>query len=144
MKRLLVVLVAVGAAIVGWSVAGGVVRSLRKSDADPKAVANLLRIASDLNQYTPMMVDSETEWINTGAEQGVIIYNYRLVHLDQSQVSGADLEATLSPGVVNAACTNPKTRERFLDRGVAMRYSYYDQTRHLMTSFDVTRSKCDR
>jgi hypothetical protein len=142
MKRVALVLVAIGAGVVGWTFAHEALGGLRDHESNPGTVDRLLRIASGLNKNTPMMVDSETEWMNTGAEEGVIIYNYRLVHVSQSSVSAADLRAAAMHGITNAACTTPQTRTQFLDRGIAMRYSYYDQARHLITSFDITQAMC--
>jgi hypothetical protein len=74
--------------------------------------------------------------------EGVFVYNYRLVNLSAEQVDSNHLVQVLQPQVKNAACTNPDTREKFLDKGVALRYTYSDMNRRHLTQIEIKPSDC--
>jgi hypothetical protein len=107
-----------------------------------KASELLQSVAERLNKLTPMMVDGETELTSIGAEPGAIVYHYRLINVDASTIPPDRLRAAAQPAVANRACTNAGTRRHFLDRGIVMRYSYYDRNRQFITVFDITVADC--
>jgi hypothetical protein len=102
----------------------------------------LQTVAEKLNEHTPMMVDGETELTSIGVGPGAIVYQYRLINVDASAVPPDQLRAAAQPAVANRACTKAETRRDFLDRGIVMRYSYYDRNRQFITAFDVTVADC--
>ena len=142
MKRLLVLAVGVVAAALGGSIGRDLTRSALHAEPNVRSLGFLLQVASKLNASMPMMVDAETELTNVGAEQGVIVYNYRLVSTDATSLDPLEVSAALRPSVTKASCSNPKTRHEFLDNGIVMRYVYFDRSRRFITSFDVTHSEC--
>lgn len=128
------------ATVLAAALSGLVGRSASAQDAPSPEV--LQNVATKLNEHTPVMVDGETELTGIGAEPGAIIYYYRLISIDASTVSPEQIRAVAQPVVANRACTNSMTRREFLDRGVAMRYSYYDRNRQFILTFDITVADC--
>lgn len=112
-------------------------------DEDPTSGEFLSKVASEVNKNVPMMVDKDTELMNTMGLEGVFVYNYRLVNL----LSAKDLDLNkfleiLRPQVTNAACTQPDTRAQFLDKGVVLRYTYSDKDRRHLAQIDVNPADC--
>ena len=109
--------------------------------ADP-TLAVLNRVASELNKNLPMRIDQETELMNVGAREGVIVYNYRCLNFTASELNADTLVEELRPSALRQACTTPETADGLLKRGVAMRFSYVDRSRAFITAFDVTPENC--
>ena len=104
--------------------------------------ASLSKLASDMNKGLPMMVDKETELMNTLGLEGVVAYNYRFVNTLSSEIDATQLLSELKAQVSRSACTNPQTRDGLLKHGVTMRYTYVDRDRTYIGSFDVTPASC--
>jgi hypothetical protein len=134
------------ALIVGALVAGTIgreaVRSFFGRQQDPTSQAFLSRVASEINKNLPMIVDKETELVNVLGLEATIVYNYRLVNADASEVDASAFIGQMQPTVSKAACSSPQTRDDFLEKGITMRYSYADQDRVHIASFDVTPQSC--
>ena len=109
---------------------------------DVRSAAFLAEVAAELNKQLPKPVDQETEVTSVTGLEGVFVYNYTLVNRVASEVDGSHLVATLQPQVTQAACAAPDTRDKFLNQGVTLRYSYADKTGSAIASFDVTPQDC--
>ncbi|MEM7049242.1 MAG: hypothetical protein AAF604_06260 [Acidobacteriota bacterium] len=135
MGNRLMVLILMVAVVVLTACGGG--------DGEPDGPSQelLLEVASEINKGGPMMVDRETELVNVGAEPSAIVYNYRLVNLTAADITAEEIQA-LKPTVVNSACSQPKTRQDFLDQGIAMKYSYSAKDMVFLTEFTVEPSDC--
>jgi hypothetical protein len=101
------------------------------------------KVASEINRSLPMSLDKETDLMNVLGLEAMIVYNYRLVNAEASQIDSAALVNELKPTVSKAACSTPQTREDFLKKGITMRYTYSDKDRVHIASFDVTPASCD-
>jgi hypothetical protein len=88
------------------------------------------------------MLDGDTEVTDTTAMEGVFIYNYRLVNHRANEVRASTLIATARPAIAKQVCDRPETRDRFLRKGIALRYVYSDRDRRPIASFDVTEHDC--
>ena len=106
---------------------------------DPTSLAVLTRVASEINKNMPMMVDQLTELMNVTVLPGIIVYNYKLNVTTYDEAPADILE--LRPDVLRQACSQPDTSD-FLKTGVTMRYSYLDENRTFINSFDVTPDDC--
>lgn len=139
----------VGAGIVGALVLGVLAKESVRSYFDRArsqdlATAEVLnKAASAINSRLPMMVDKDTEATNAVAFEGVLVYNYRLVHLSVEEVNPNELLETLRPSLTNAACTTPQTRDTFLSNGVSLRYSYYDREKSHIGFIEISPEDCD-
>ena len=114
--------------------------SANRSGLVPEAA--LARVADEVNKTLPRMLDQETEMSTTMALPGVFVYKYRLVNYSVEQLEPAKLVAKLRPAVINTACTSPPTRDGFLKRGVAVRYTYEDRDRKYIAKIDVSAADC--
>ncbi len=134
-----------------WFVAAGAVAGfliwwavpeLLKINEDPRSQARLGRIAAELNRSVPVMIDPETELMPVQGEEGVLIYNYRLVHHSAAQINRDKFAAGAKPHLRQAACSTAETRDDFLKKGVTLRYAYYDKDKQHIATIDVTPADC--
>jgi hypothetical protein len=69
-------------------------------------------------------------------------HHYRLTNYAAGDLDKEKLFRTLRPEVTNSACTTPETRDTFLKRGIAVRYSYAYKERTYLGRIDVTPKDC--
>lgn len=119
-----------------------VTRSILDHGNDIRSARTLLKVASDMNRSLPVMVDKVTELSTTTAIDGVLIYNYRLLGVSARDIDTGGLIASLKPQVVNGACSFPGTRGPLLNKGVTLRYAYYDEQWTYLASVDVLPTDC--
>lgn len=142
-----VAIVGVVVAILAAAISGAMGRTAAKavlhSSPDYASEAFLSQLASKMNKTMPMIVDSGTEVTSSLGLPGVIAYRYRLTKIAASNVDADSVVKLLKPKTTNAVCTNPKTRDTFLNHGVTMRYTYYDSASVYIASFDVKPTDCE-
>ena len=109
---------------------------------EPISPARLQAAADKLNNFTPMKVDSVTELSRVRVEGRAFVYEYRLLGIDTSAISPDRIRMFAHAGAAKQNCANAQTRGEFLDRGVVMRYKYFDGNHQLITTFDVTAADC--
>ncbi len=103
---------------------------------------NLVRMTSQVAKTLPMLVDKETELYAVGAEDKAIRYNYRLVNHAKSDITLDPFVKAIKPGIINGNCSNPETRKGLLEKGVAMKYEYYDSSKVFIVELVVTSADC--
>lgn len=108
----------------------------------PRSMERLGQLADALNKTLPRAVDKETEWVSTTGLTGMFVYHYRLTNYAAADLDKEKLIQSLRAEVTNSACTTPETRDTFLKRGIAVRYSYADKERTYLGSIDVTPKDC--
>ena len=108
----------------------------------PRSQAHLSKVAAELNQSVPVMIDKETELMPVAGHEGMLIYNYRLVGYEVSKLDHAKFAAGAKQRVMQGACNAPETRDGFLKKGVTLRYSYYDKDKQHIATVDVTPADC--
>ncbi len=113
-----------------------------KINEDPRSQTRLSRIAAELNRSVPVMIDQETELMPVQSAEGILIYNYRLVHYSVNQVDRDKFAAGAKPRLRQKACATPETRDDFLKKGVTLRYAYYDKNKQPIATIDVTPADC--
>lgn len=109
---------------------------------DPRSATRLSRIAAELNRSVPVMIDAETELMPTQSAEGVLIYNYRLVNYSAAQIDGVKFAAGAKERVRQGACNTAETRDDFLNKGVTLRYTYYDKDKRHIATVDITPADC--
>jgi hypothetical protein len=109
---------------------------------DVRSAAFLGKVAAEFNKQLPKQVDAETELANVTGLEGVLVYNYRLVNQLASEVDGTALVSAIKPNTTAAACNTPDTRDKFIKRGIALRYTYADKSGSPIASFDVLPTDC--
>ena len=110
--------------------------------ADPRSVEYLNRIAAEINQSVPVMIDEETELLPTTVGHAMLIYNYRLVKHSATQLDHQKFADGAKQKVTQGACSRPETRDGFLKEGVTLRYSYFDKDKQHIATVDVTPADC--
>ena len=88
---------------------------------------NLMKVASELNESCPIMVDSETRFDNALASTNKTFqYFYTLVNVEINEVNPAEGKKVLEPQITNMVKTNPDMKV-LRDLGVTFKYSYRDK-----------------
>jgi len=102
---------------------------------------NLTTAANDLNKNLPMMVDKITEAFVVTPRDHELEFSYRVVTLQASEI---DLNTNgVKSDRINYTCSTPTIRP-LIDRGISMRYSYYDKNRIFIFSTLVNKSDCNK
>ncbi len=136
-----------------WFVAAGVlmgfilwraVPALLQTDEDPRSEQHLSRVAAELNRSVPVMIDAETELMPAQSAEGILIYNYRLVHYSAARINAAKFAEGAKQRLRQTACNTAETRDDFLNKGVTLRYAYYDKDKQPIATIDVTPADCAR
>ena len=141
-RRLGTAAVSVFAMLIVGAIGRELARDTFRSEPDPASRQYLLAIAGEVNKSCPLAVNEYTELMNVGAADSAIIYNYRLIGISAGSGTRAWIMDTFRSEVTRSACTTPKTRDTFLNEGIAMRYVYYADDRSHIAEFDVQASNC--
>ena len=113
-----------------------------ESREDPRSQEHLNRVAAEINRSVPVMIDQETELLPVVGAPGMLIYNYRLVSYSAKQLDAVRFAAGAKQRVTEGACNRPETRDAFLEKGVTLRYAYYDKDKQPIAAVDVTPADC--
>ena len=108
--------------------------SFKSSSVDKK----FAKIASEINEICPMMVDSETRLDNTVAiPPKTFQYNYTLVNLDKEFIDTIEVKASLEPNIVNWLRTDP-AMQFARDKKATVNYRYRDKMGNYVFMISVT------
>ena len=143
LKKAAVYLAAIAVAVAVSGVVRVVVRELLGPSTG--GTLDLSDAASRINAMAPMMVDEVTELMNTFSfEDELLVYNYRLVNVDQGTISANDLSVIVNdfqPETARQACSTPELIALF-EMGVTLRYAYHYRDRTYISSFDIAPADC--
>lgn len=109
---------------------------------DVRSAAFLGEVASGINKKLPLVIDSETELAGAAGLEGVLVYKYRLVNAAAADLDVDAFLASVRPTITMGACTNRSSREKFLNDGVTLRFSYTDKSGVPIGSIDVALRDC--
>jgi hypothetical protein len=133
----LIVVALIVASVLWW----GLPRSYQKHE-NPRSLESLSRVAADLNRSVPVMIDKETELLTSAGAEAMLIYNYRLVQYSLSQLDPNQFATRIKPGVTRNACNRAETREEFLNKGITLRYVYFDRDKQHIATIDISPADC--
>src|SRR5215207_1696432 len=136
-KRLSIIIVAL---VVASSVWWALPQSYQNDN--PRSLKTLSRVAAELNRSVPVLIDKETELLSTTGAEAMLIYNYRLVRYSLSQLDPNQFTTRIKPGLTRNACNRAETREEFLNKGITLRYVYFDKDKQHIATLDVTPADC--
>ena len=133
-----------------WIVVGVVVGYLAwwlvpayfQGSEDPKSIEHLSREAAQFNRSLPAVLDKETELMITEGAHAMFIYKYRLLNVSVAKMDYRKFIAAVRSKLVQTSCNRPETRNDFLTKGVAMRFSYFDKDKQHIATIDVTPADC--
>lgn len=101
----------------------------------------LVKMADDMNQTCPMMVDADTRLDNVGILPGNIIqYNYTLINMEQARVNTLELRNSMEPRITNAVRTDPEMQFQ-RDNKTTLNYHYRDKNGSYLFLVSVTPDK---
>jgi hypothetical protein len=121
------------------AISRGLNRSSETSRDDWGASKHLSAAASELNKTLPMMVDKVTECFVVTPYDHELDFSYRIVTLEASQIH-IDINK-LKNERTTYACSHPKIRP-LIDKGISVRYSYFDKNKTFVISTLIERSDC--
>jgi hypothetical protein len=135
-------LLGIGIGVFAGYLIGWVLPEYFKAQEDSRSQQRLSRIAAEINRSVPVMIDKETELMPVVGEEGMLIYNYRLVSYSATQINATKFAEGAKQRVVQGACSTPETRDDFLKKGVTLRYAYYDKDKQPIAAVDVKPADC--
>ena len=98
----------------------------------------LMKIASELNESCPIMVDSETRLDNTVAlPNHVFQYHYTLMNNTADEIDPEVFEKDLESRLINSIKESPDMKT-FRDNDVTMNYSYSDKNGRFIAKISIT------
>ena len=98
----------------------------------------LSKMASEINESCPMMVDAETQMDNTVAlPEKTIQYNYTLIKIDKDEIDIDIVRETLRPSILNIIRTDPGMKT-LTDIDVTFIYNYRDKNSEHILKFTFT------
>lgn len=101
----------------------------------------LMKIASELNESCPIMVDSETRLDNSVTLPGDIFqYNYTLVNMEKATTDTLGMRNYLEPAILNLVKTNPQM-EYQREHNITVNYFYKDKNGEFLLLISVTPDK---
>ncbi|HQF43198.1 MAG TPA: hypothetical protein PK073_09830 [Ignavibacteriaceae bacterium] len=93
----------------------------------------LLKIASEINESCPLMVDSGTRLDNTGYANKTIFYNYTMIKYTIDEIDLNYFGSKIKPFILNSIKTSPEMKY-LREKKVTFVYNYKDRTgRHLIS-----------
>ena len=98
----------------------------------------MMKMASEINESCPIMVDSETRLDNAIAlPSNVFQYNYTLINTEKESVDISALKDYLEPNITNFVRTNPDMKLQ-RDNRVTINYYYKDKHGNYLLTISVT------
>jgi len=103
----------------------------------PKLDKALMKVASEINESCPIMLDSETRLDNSIALPPKILqYNYTLINMEKEEIDIISLINYLEPNITNNIRTSPDMK--FLrDNKVTFNYYYKDKNWNYLFTITV-------
>jgi len=98
----------------------------------------MMKVASEINETCPVMIDAETRLDNAIAlPQNVFQYNYTLVNIEKDAVDTVEMRSTLEPSITNVVKTNPQMK--FMrDNKITINYYYKDRKDRYILLISIT------
>jgi hypothetical protein len=110
--------------------------------AVPGSIEYLTQEAARLNRSLPAQLDEKTELTVTEVAPAMFIYKYRLITASKDHLDDQNFARSAKPQLVQLACNRAETRDEFLNRGVTLRYSYFDKDKQHIATLDVAPADC--
>ena len=102
----------------------------------------LKNVAAMLSKDLPKEVDAGTELFKVDADEGMLLYEFRLKEVSTSEAGRQKFSRFVKKTIPKAACSNSATRDGILKQGIQMRYTYFDKDYRHILDFDVAPSDC--
>ena len=104
---------------------------------NPSIDKELMKIASEINESCPIMIDRETQLNNTVSMPGKVLrYNYTMVTMLKDETDIEDFRAILEPMIFNLVKTQPDM-QTLRENKVSFSYNYKDKDGFFLTDIKV-------
>ncbi len=125
------------ASVVGAAAGSFTVQHMLSSHSPPDFDKSLTQIAEVISKTLPKTVDSETRLDSVAALPGKnFVYKYTLVNHVKSDIDPSEFVGASRPQAENSYQTSPDFK-LFRDKGVTLKYSYYDKEGVFIADFSV-------
>lgn len=110
-------------------------------DERRKTVEQLGRFVAAGNSIAPNMIDEFTRMDSVSAEPMTLVFNMSIV--DDSQVyEPASQEVKMLKWFRTSVCTVPEIQSKLLQKGISIKYRYWDSDGKHLGEHRFTRDKC--
>ncbi len=101
----------------------------------------MMKVASEINENCPIMVDAETRLDNAiSLPKNIFQYNYTLLTIEKETADTVEIKNYLEPSITNTVKSSPDMK--FMrDSRIIIRYYYRDNAGHYLFSISVTPDK---
>ncbi|MBW8327302.1 MAG: zinc ribbon domain-containing protein [Prolixibacteraceae bacterium] len=98
----------------------------------------MMKVASEINETCPVMIDTETRLDNAiSLPKNIFQYNYTLVNIEKGAVDTVEMRTTLEPSITNFVKTNPQMKI-MRDNKITINYYYKDRKGKYMLLISIT------
>jgi hypothetical protein len=107
------------------------------SDQEAEHRKDLVRIAEEVNQKCPQMLDSETrlEGIEV-KDPNTLVYHYALINLEKKNVDTVQFYRMLWPGIISNIKTSAEMK-KLRENNTVIEYLYTDKARDTIYTFKI-------
>lgn len=109
----------------------------RCADSAEKNKQSLMRIAGELNQKCPQMIDSETRFDGIDLkEPNTLVYKYTLVNINAKQVDTIQFYKALWPGIISTIKVSAEMK-KLRENNTRIEYYYQDKNNQPIYTFKI-------
>lgn len=109
-----------------------------RGDVRVRSAEYLQTVVDDYNRQMPRRIDDDVELMSLAAEEATLLFNYRLLNYDGSNV----MVNAVRDEVVKAACADTIVRRQLLRRGIGVKLQVHDKYGLKATTFAVLPNSC--
>lgn len=113
-----------------------------KKEQDQFIAKALKEMAKEINQQTPIMIDSETKLQSALAVGKTLTYSATIINATSNQVNAQDLNRMVWGNINAIACKNKATRG-LIDLGVSYIYIYFGNDNRIITRVVLNSYECN-
>ena len=113
-----------------------------QEEIDRVIVATLIEMANQINQQTPMMLDSETQVSSVLALGKSINFSVKFINVSSKDIDAEQVDNYSLEQLNDTVCKNQATRT-LIDLGVSYIYLYYGNDDRLITRVAIEKYKCN-
>ena len=107
------------------------------SDKQAEHQKDLVRIAEEINQKCPQMLDSETRLDGIEVKDpNTLVYHYSLIKLEKKNVDSVQFYRMLWPGIISNIKTSAEMK-KLRENNTLIEYLYLDKSKDTIYTFRI-------
>lgn len=119
----------------------GCVKDVFAAPVSNSIETDLINWANIVRKSLPMVMNDELQATNIAAVGKVLILKYNFLKKKVNIYNLEQLKTEYYSDAINAACTNPDTRQ-LINAGVTVQYEYYDRDNIFLMKFKIDKNIC--